>query len=115
MRRIVSIFALFVAVAIGDACGASRSTRPSADPRTILEVDNQSFADMTMYIVNGGHRVRLGRAAGKTKTQLTIPPTIVGSARELQFLADPLGGDRAAVSNRIWVAAGDRVTMIITP
>jgi hypothetical protein len=115
MRRVVRILGLFTAVAISDACGAARSTRPSDAPRTILEVDNQSFADMTMYIVNGGHRVRLGRAAGKTKTQLTIPPTIVGRARELQFLADPLAGDRPAVSNRIWVDAGDRVTMIITP
>jgi hypothetical protein len=114
MRRVAYSLVLFASLVLVDACGGARSSRPPA-PRTILDVDNQSFSDMTIYIVNGGQRIRLGRVTGKTRSQMTIPPAILGNARELQFLADPLGSDRTAVSNRMWVSAGERVTLMIPP
>lgn len=80
-----------------------------------MEVDNRSFVDMTVYVINGGQRIRLGLAVGKSTTRLTIPLRIVRTSRELQFLADPIGSDRTATSERIYVQAGDTVTLMIPP
>jgi hypothetical protein len=85
----------------------------SREPRTVLEVDNRDFADMAIYVVNSGQRIRIGTVTGNTKAELTIPNTLLGGTRRLQFVADPIGGNRAAVSSEIYVAAGDRVVLIV--
>lgn len=117
MRRLA--FGLTIGVcacALLGGCGGTRPSRPvSPDSRTILTVDNRGFTDMTIYIVNGGQRVRIGMAVGKTTTALTIPVRVLGSARELQFLADPIGSDRTSVTDRLFVRAGDQVTLVIPP
>lgn len=99
------------------ACGGGRSSRPGSQPaeRTALEVDNQSFNDLNIYIVNASQRIRLGRATAHMKSLFTIPYTIVGGARELQFLAEPITRRDGAVSNRIWVEPGDTVRLFIPP
>ena len=112
MRTLVSSFML--ALALVTACASSRGSRPGTDPtRTVLVVDNRGFADMTAYVVTGGQRIRLGIANGLSKTELTIPATAVSGAGDLQFYFDPIGGTRAAVSERIYVRPGDRVTLLI--
>lgn len=99
------------------ACSSSRPARPAAGTEevTTLRVDNQSFVDMTVYVLNGGQRVRLGLAVGKTMSAFTIPARIVGTGRELSFLADPIGSDRTGTSNQLYVRAGQRVTLMIPP
>ena len=111
--------ALVVLLALASAaCSAGgRPSRPGTEfpATTTLEVDNQSFADMTVYLVDGGSRIRLGRAPGKATTALKIPPSMLGAARELQFLAEPLASSRGTVSDRIWVTPGDRISLMIPP
>lgn len=101
------------ALAFATGCVQSRPRTPAA--RTVLEVDNQGFTDMTMYVVNGGQRVRLGLATGKTTMSFTIPATVVGSGRELQFLADPVGSSRTAITEQMYVRAGETVSLVIPP
>jgi len=97
-------------------CGAMRQSRTdAAAPRTVVEVDNRSFSDMDIYLIDGGQRVRLGMATGNTKTKLVIPSTYVSSARQIRFVADPIGGTRASVSDQIYVDPGDEVTLVIPP
>lgn len=108
--RFVLPFLLLLSVA---GCGGSRGVRPGTEPVTTLEVDNQNFTDMTIYLVNGGQKIRLGRATGKTRTTLTIPRNVLTFPRELQFQADPLSGRSGSVTNRIWVTPGDRVGLIL--
>jgi hypothetical protein len=86
-----------------------------SDARTILSVDNQGFPDMTIYVINGSRRVRLGMANGNRVTELPIPPHLVRGLAQLRFLADPIGGSRAPVSEEITVGPGDEVTLTIPP
>lgn len=81
--------------------------------RSFVEVQNRGYADMTVYIVEGGSRIRLGLANGNSTTRLAIPQSVVGGGRELQFLADPIGSTRTSVSDRIMVLPGDVVTLTI--
>lgn len=114
MRTQLAVLLVASIAMLANACGSSRSSRPGTEATTVLEVDNQSFNDMTIFVVNGGQRIRLGRASGKSRTALTIPRGILTFPRELQFEADPSGSRGGRVTNRIWVTPGDRVGLIIT-
>jgi hypothetical protein len=82
---------------------------------TVLQVDNQGFLDMNVYASRSGQRVRLGTATGNNKTNFTIPPSLVSGLTPLRFIADPIGGRRASVSEEITVAPGDTVVLTIPP
>lgn len=95
------------------ACGGARRSAPVE--RTTVEVDNRGFEDMTVYVVDGSQRMRLGTAPGLKRTVMTIPAHAVGPARDLQFMADPIGSNRTSVSQRLYVRQGERVQLVISP
>ena len=92
------------------ACMTSLGTQRGTQPPTVVEVDNQGVLDMTVYVMRGAERVRLGIAGGLKKTALTLPPNIVFGPTTLRFVADPIGANRNSVSDEITVTPGDTVT-----
>ena len=112
-----SLFSLLLCVALVGACGSSRQvgdeTPAPLDSKTTLRVDNAGFLDMTVYVLDGSQRVRLGIANSHVVTELIIPPHLVRGVTSLRFLADPIGGNRAPVSDEITVEPGDQVTLFI--
>jgi hypothetical protein len=108
-----------VAILVASAAACSTFSRGSGttdqNQQTVVEVDNQGFQDMDVYAVRSGQRWRLGLASGSSKTKLTIPGTMVNGLTPLRFVADPIGGKRASVSQEITVAPGDTVVMTIPP
>jgi hypothetical protein len=82
---------------------------------TVLQVDNQGFIDMDIFTLRSSQRIRLGTAPGASKHSFTIPPSLVSGLTPLRFIADPIGGRRASVSQEITVAPGDTVVMTIPP
>ena len=96
------------------ACAYSRAPATS-QPETTVRVDNQSMLDMTIYVLRGSERVRLGTAGAVRATILKIPPNLIFGATPLRFLADPIGSNRTPVSDQITVVAGDQVTLMIPP
>jgi hypothetical protein len=108
-------FVLFVAaIAACSTFSRGSGTADQSQP-TVLQVENLGFQDMDVYAVRSSQRVRLGLATGNSKTNLTIPPTLVSGPTTLRFVADPIGGRRASVSQEITVAPGDTVVMTIPP
>ena len=92
------------------------STRTAGDTATTtIDVENQDFNDMTVYVLRNGQRLRLGIAPGNKTTVLTIPRYLVNGTSYLRFEADPLAGNRSPVSEEIDVSSGDQLVMIITP
>jgi len=113
LRRI----ALMAACAVLVGCGSGRSAStagPERLPTTVL-VDNQSFMDMTVYVLRGGQRVRLGTATAVARSRFTIPQGIIFGLETLRFLADPIGSNRRPVSEEITVREGDEVVLRIPP
>ena len=101
-------------VVVASACFGGRPRAPNESAK--VEVDNQAFADMTVYVVDaGGARRRLGTATGLTTTLLTIPQSVFGNGREVLFVIDPIGGARMSRTNRIYVTPGDEVRLVIPP
>lgn len=91
------------------------SARNGSAERTTVKVENQGFADMDIFVLAGGQRIRLGLATGNQTTTFVIPAYLVGGLTPLRFLADPVGGTRAPVSDEISVKPGDEVTLTIPP
>lgn len=118
MRLVSNILAAAVLGLAPLACvhhARSGELAPVNGPAT-LKVENQGFSDMDIYALSsGGARVRLGTATGNATTRFTIPSYMLGGAQELRFRAEPIGGTRAPVSDRIFVSPGDSVTLIIPP
>jgi len=106
-------FALFAIAACNAFARGSGTTNQNAP--TVVQVDNQGFLDMTVYAARSTQRVRLGIATGNGKTNFDIPKMLVSGLTPLRFVADPIGGNRASVSQEITVALGDTVVLMIPP
>ncbi|MEW5917388.1 MAG: hypothetical protein AB1762_13340 [Gemmatimonadota bacterium] len=114
-----TLLALTIAAASVSAigCGGARQGGPrGTQEETVLQVDNQSFLDMNIYLVTtGGARIRMGTANGNSTTRMRIPPTHIFGGTEIRFLADPIGSNRTPISQGITVFPGDTVRLIIPP
>jgi hypothetical protein len=114
--KIRSITLAFLLLAAGACAGmGGGSANPNMDEPTVVEVDNQGFADMTIFAVRTSQRFRLGIATGNSKTRLTIPRSVSSGLSTLRFIADPIGGRRNSVSQEITIAPGDTVVLTIPP
>ena len=83
--------------------------------RAVVQVENQRMSDVNVFVLNGGTKLRLGRVGAKRTAQFTIPSGVVSRAREVEFLAESLSGGSPAVSQRIWMAPGERVRLVLSP
>ena len=109
---LLPLLALLACSAGGSGDGAPA---PERGPAT-LRVENRDFLDMTVYVVDGGVRQRLGVARGNSTTTLTIPERLIrGGASPLRFLCDPIGGQGLPVSEEIMVEPGDTVELLLPP
>ena len=127
MRRpLVFSTLVLVTIVTAAACATSKThlvpqTVMSGDvedtTETVLSVQNQGFPDMDMYVVRyDGTRYRLGTALGNQTTLLEIPKfLLIGMATDMHFIADPINGQRASVSQTMSVSPGDQIDMIIPP
>lgn len=114
MRIQRSAALLFASLGIA-ACASVNSAPAVPQAQTTVEVDNHAFLDMTVYVSRGNERVRLGIATGAAKTTLVIPAYFVQGYPVLRFIADPIGGTHAQVSEEVSVSPGDEVEMQIPP
>jgi hypothetical protein len=91
--------------------GSEEAASPT--PRTTVEVINNNFYDMNIFLVRTGQRIRLGNVRGKGTGILTIPAYIAETGGSFRFLADPVGGNQAPLSHELFVSPGDQVQLII--
>jgi hypothetical protein len=101
------------------ACGPRAAATFDPDQRpspTILEVQNQTTADLNIYIVpESGARERLGTATSLVTTYFTIPQRHLLGVVSLRFQAASIGATRTLLSERIAVIPGDTVLLTIPP
>jgi hypothetical protein len=91
------------------------SAAPEPRPRTTVQVRNQNFQDMNVYLLAAGQRIRLGMVTGLSTQVFTLPDHIVRVASQLQFELHPIGGRRNPISETITVMPGDQVVLTIPP
>lgn len=94
------------------ACGASRAsgTSGTVSPSNEIpvQIENQNFSDMNIYVVSSGQRWLLGQAGGLTKTTLTIRNLVRGDGR-VRLLAEPIGGAQPVATPTLVVPRGQSI------
>lgn len=115
MRVRNGLGAAFAALAL-TACGG-HNTGPGIvpDEPTVVRIENQRFNDMTIYVFQSTQRIRLGTANGLSTVSLKIPRSVMAGITTLRFLAVPIGGRGAEVSEEITVNPGEELVLRITP
>lgn len=115
MRTSLRAFLVLLTVLVPACARSTASTKAEPAPRTTVRVDNQGFPDMDIYVLRSGQRIRLGFVNGHSTATFTIPANLIFGATPLRFMADPVAGNRAPVSEEITVAPGDEVVLQIPP
>lgn len=97
------------------ACASSQEEPRTAGPETTIQVENQSFNDMTIYVYERSQRVRLGTAPGLSTRTFTIPDRMLFGISALRFEADPVGSSQTTFSDEIGVSQGQSLRLVIPP
>jgi hypothetical protein len=95
------------------ACGGAGGRSPQPRERTTVTVENQAWLDMNVFALEGSSRHRLGTVTATSTRTFDIPAALVGTGRQLSFLADPIGSSTQATSYAMFVRPGDNVTLTI--
>lgn len=113
--RTAALLAAAVLALVLGACGrrAGAGSSPATRSEALLRVENQSWLDMNIYVLRGGQRMRLGEVPAASSRVFTLPADMVGGGAVLRFQADPVGSDRAPISEEITVERGQAVTLTI--
>jgi len=113
--RPLQFLAAIAAIVALAGCSPLPRAPLSTRSQTTLTVENHAFLDMTIYVLRGSERVRLGLATGSGTSTFTIPAYLTQMSPSLHFIADPIGGSRAEISEEITVSPGDDVVLQIPP
>lgn len=86
--------------------GAKEDEAPERE--TLLVVENQHSSDVTVYVMRGAARARLGTVTSMRTETFVVPRILVGSVVDLRLVADPIGGE-PYVSEPVSVGPGDQI------
>jgi hypothetical protein len=92
---------------------ASTAQEPGADghspPPTTVEVSNHNWADVTIYAVRSGLRVRLGTVRSMHTSTFRLPDAMLSVAGLVRLVAAPIGSTRTHSTDGIVVNQGERI------
>jgi len=103
-------FAAAAVLAVGCAHGNTATAADEAgEPEALLQVSNQNWSDMNVYLVRGAMKQRLGTVSSNTTSRFKLPRHIFASPDPVQLLADPIGSARTYTSPPLLVNPGQTV------
>ncbi|HEY7029221.1 MAG TPA: hypothetical protein VH438_16520 [Gemmatimonadales bacterium] len=106
---------LAVTMAACASGGSQKSPSPNSgsDPR--LEVVNRSSADMDIFFVRTGQRIRLGLAPNNQTTRFSLSPSLMIGAGTVRFEAVPTVGGNAISTDPTTIQPNATVTLDVPP
>ena len=114
-RARMAIATALVTIALAGCGGNQADTGIIPNQPTILRVDNQSFNDMRIYVIQGGQRIRVGTANGKNISTFKLSKSVITGSTTVKVEAVPIGGKGHSVSEEISVQPGEELELRITP
>ncbi len=101
--------------AIGCRSGSPfQGNGPAPQGAVTLNVDNQNFNDMELWVVSQGLATRLGVVGGLSKDAFMLGPSFFPSV-DLRIVATPIGGNGRAWSEPLSVGPGQTIDFKISP
>jgi len=89
------------------------SSGPATQPIP-LDVTNENWLDVDVFVVRGTTRYRLGTVSGNSSATLSIPASVVVHG-EFQLMADPIGSKDIYVTDRITAGPDQTVQLTLAP
>ncbi|CAN5791851.1 hypothetical protein BH23GEM6_BH23GEM6_01620 [soil metagenome] len=115
MANLLKASLVLVLLIATTACAAMRNTVPDElqpEPITV-QVRNQNFLDMNVYVWSGSQRIRLGTVNGLTTRTLTLPRSIVFGTATVRFEMNPIGSRARPMSHEITAREGEQIVLTI--
>lgn len=110
------IRSLMVVTALSAASACSRMhIDPTVDPEvTMVSIDNATFVDSDVYVMDGASAVRLGRVVGRTSREFPVPGDMLAAQSSLQLFVRPQRGISYRMPT-LQVGTGQRVSVVLAP
>jgi hypothetical protein len=80
-----------------------------------VEVVNDNFLDVGVFVMEGSTNWRLGDVTGKTTATFTLDLDQISPSGGLRLLADPVGSREAYLSDAVAIYAGVTVVFHVAP
>lgn len=114
--RVHPAFVAWVVALAAAATSACNSTRigsaggdvaPAYAPVSV-ELRNENYNDMAVYVVAHGVAARIATVMGNETSTITLDPSFY-EAQDMQIIARPIGGLGGATTGRLMLRPGDRL------
>lgn len=114
----------FTAAVLLLAAGCARSPAPSTGPSPVasadstsggasraiaVQVNNENFNDMDVYLLHDGARWLVGQVGGLTKATLTVPASLAPADERVRLRAQAIGGGGGTTTPLLIVPPGQQV------
>ena len=110
---IVRTHAVWTALLVA-SCNLHHAPDPVVtDDDLMLEVSNNNWSDVIIYIVHDGRRTRFTTVTAAHSTSVVIPARYVGSTGNIQIIAHRIGGNDEYVSPVVSVRMGHTVAVTL--
>jgi hypothetical protein len=110
----VSWVAVILVVLVLSGCGG-RSRSPfragGGNEAIRIEVRNDNFLDVTVYVLPDGVSHRIGDVTGSSSATLDVPARLIFAATSMRLLVNPIGSREAYLSEEILVSHGDLIRL----
>jgi hypothetical protein len=105
--RIVGL-SLLMALTVLGCRKRDAETRPAPDPNTPVpvEIESHFMGDVTIYLVRGGLRQRLGMVTALGTAEFTFPWRWLSQSGTSRLMAYPIAGARAQLSEPLILQPG---------
>lgn len=107
----VSAIPLLAACSLVGAGAPSMAEPASADREdesqpTTAQVSNESWYNISVYVVDSGRRQKLGSVSSYESASFEIPADMVNASGQIQMLADPVGSRTTYRSSPVLIGPG---------
>lgn len=109
-RYIAAAAVAFTLGACAPAAQQSGSNTPAPN-RTTLTVENNNFQDVTVYLIGGSTRTRLGTVTSMKQEEFRIPQTLASGVADLVIEAVPFGNGETYRSPTFQITPGSQVSL----
>jgi len=114
-RHLLHRFALGLLLAGFGACASSPSRDVAAvrygAEEVVVRIKNFNWSDVTVYLLNGTVRTRLGMVTSMGEAMFRLPAGLLASSTNVRLILDPIGSTVTFTTEPIFVQPGQTVEM----
>jgi hypothetical protein len=111
LRLALSVVALCLTVGgCHQGVGQAAASEGSYNGALTLRIVNHSWLDVTVYVLQGNHRERIGTATATSTTEFHLPLRRLSSGGDYRLYGDPVGSRQTVRSEALHAQDGDVVT-----